>query len=110
MPVAARDIAWTQLMQALESTSSTTMADEAITTVAGVPAAFAAAQGADSIGAVLVLSQPDTVLGGTYLYINLVLARVEHFGATAESIFVPLLQNQATGGSGDVGTPTSPGG
>jgi hypothetical protein len=97
-PVSAVDAAWAQLEQFNEDRDLDELAEDEHRGSLNVTSAFVAARKDDTISAVFVQTTPDTVMGGTYLYVLLVAGLAEEFDKLAEDVFLPLLQNLVTDG------------
>jgi hypothetical protein len=91
--VTATDAGWAQLESALEDERLTELAEETRSLAPTIDTAFLAGRGDNAIGAIVSMTNPDTVTGGTFLYLQLVLAEADVFDRMAERVFVPLLQN-----------------
>jgi len=97
-PVEAMDAAVTELEAAFDDARLTELAADAYRRPQNVDMAFYAARADDVIGAVIALTNPDTLTGGTFIYFQLVLAQASRFDRMTERVFIPLLQHLVTDG------------
>lgn len=102
-PITARDAAWSQIEAVTGQTRLDELADDALDwIVPNLDAAFVAASAGSGTGeticAVIALTTPDTVLGGSYIYCQLVIARTEAFDEATDQVFLPMLMNLITDG------------
>ncbi|MCC6792861.1 MAG: hypothetical protein IT336_14315 [Thermomicrobiales bacterium] len=97
-PVSARDAAWSQIEQVAQTRDLDPLADDEHRAALNLDVAFAAASADKLVCATLTMATPDTVMGGTYLYVQLVLAEADLFDDATEIVFLPMLQNLVTDG------------
>jgi hypothetical protein len=97
-PLSARDAAWGQIEQAIGAARFDRLADETYTGAFALDVAFAAGRTRTLVCAALTMTTPDTVMGGSYVYVQLALAEAAAFDAAADAIFLPMLQNLVTDG------------
>ena len=105
-PTTATDAAWAQLEQMAGRAKLTELVEDELPPVLQVTRTFAAARAGDMVYAVLAQAMPDSVMGGTFLYLSLVAGPAEKFDDLTQEVFLPLLMSQVTGGPGGGGTAT----
>jgi hypothetical protein len=97
-PVAARDAAWSQIKTVAGTDDLESLAEEEFSAAFDVDLAFAAARAGDTICAALAMTTPDTVMGGAFVYFQLVVAKADLFDDATEEVFLPMLTNLITAG------------
>lgn len=103
-PISSTDFARFQLAQALETEAFEPLAEDEHQLGLGVTMTVAAGRTAAVVGALSAQAMPDQVTGGTFTYLQLVVAEPDIFDDVTDDVFLPLLQNQVTAGGSECDT------